>query len=260
MPRPSTCTSTATSCREAVTLYYDPILDVHHEVPVMFGDGPGAVPRAAGARRRAAAVRGGHAAVRAAGNRADRSPPLGPRVSATALWMAKEFGLAPLARALVGDGDEHYEPTWDRDRGEFTWGFALGEPIPRGQYNGTMAAAQVATEKAWSRLATVGPGLAVHGADRRSTSTSRRSRSARRGGTRSASTLFVTPSPMNESGSAEPTTFRVINLPDPSRWKVELEDRRRRRIGGSRRLHSKCTRPRRRAATSSAAPDRDRAR
>jgi len=28
---------------------------------------------------------------------------------------------------------------------------------------------------------------------------------------------------MNERGSAEPTTFRVINLPDPSRWKGELE-------------------------------------
>ena len=36
-------------------------------------------------------------------------------------------------------------------------------------------------------------------------------------------TLFITPSPMNERGAAETTTFRVINLPDPSRWKVELE-------------------------------------
>ena len=31
----STCTSTATSCPRSVTLYYDPILDVHHEVPVV---------------------------------------------------------------------------------------------------------------------------------------------------------------------------------------------------------------------------------
>ena len=63
--------------------------------------------------------------------------PIGPRVSATALWMAKEWGIAPLASALDAMVNEHYEPTWDRARGEFTWGFELHEPHPRGQYNGT---------------------------------------------------------------------------------------------------------------------------
>ena len=149
-------------------------------------------------------------------------PPLGPRVSATALWMAKEFGLAPLAAALEETANEHYEPTWDRARGEFTWGFALGEPHPRGQYNGTMAAAQVVTEGAWSRLATVGPGSrftepTVVDVDFPTVALSEARWDA------DSETLLVTPSPMNESGSAEPTTFRVINLPDPSRWKVELE-------------------------------------
>jgi hypothetical protein len=36
--------------------------------------------------------------------------------------------------------------------------------------------------------------------------------------------LFVTPEPANEQASDAPTTFRVVNLPDPARWTVELED------------------------------------
>ncbi|MDP9334598.1 MAG: hypothetical protein M3Q30_15020, partial [Actinomycetota bacterium] len=41
--------------------------------------------------------------------------------------------------------------------------------------------------------------------------------------------LFVTPAPINEHASGapttfRPTTFRVVNLPDPSAWRVELED------------------------------------
>jgi hypothetical protein len=36
-------------------------------------------------------------------------------------------------------------------------------------------------------------------------------------------TLFVTPSPMNDRATTAPTTFRVINLPDPSRWTADLE-------------------------------------
>ena len=111
---------------------------------------------------------------------------------------------------------------WDRARGEFTWGFALGEPIPRGQYNGTMAAAQAVTEGAWSRLATVGPGKrftepTVVDVDFPTVALSEAWWDADR------ETLFVTPEPLNEGVSAKPTTFRVTNLPDPSRWKVELE-------------------------------------
>jgi hypothetical protein len=206
---------------EAVTLYYDPILDVHHEVPVMFGmvPAPYLAPQVP-----ADALRLFEAGMRQFGfwEPTGPVPPLGPRVSATALWMAKEFGLAPLVAALDETANTHYEPTWDRERGEFTWGFALGEPIPRGQYNGTMAAAQVASEKSWSRLATVGPGErftepTVVDVDFPSVALSEAWWDAAR------ETLFVTPAPMNATVNATPTTFRVINLPDPSRWRVELE-------------------------------------
>ena len=72
--------------------------------------------------------------------------------------MAKEWGHERIVDALNAAIDEHCEPTWDTARGEFTWGFNLDEPHPRGQFNGTMAAAQVATEGSWWRLANVGPG------------------------------------------------------------------------------------------------------
>ena len=120
--------------------------------------GSRAVPRAAGARRRAPALRGGHAPVRHVGTdrsgRTVRPARVGDRV------VAREGVGAAAARGRARrDGRTS---TTSRPgiatRGEFTWGFELDEPHPRGQYNGTMAAAQVATEQAWTRLATVGPG------------------------------------------------------------------------------------------------------
>ena len=140
-----------------------------------------------------------------------------------ALWMAKEWGLTTLTDALNATADEHYQPTWDRTRGEFTWGFALGEPHPRGQYNGTMAAAQVASEQSWTRLATVGPGArftepTVIDVDFPTVALSEARWDAER------QTLFVTPAPMNDQVAKEPTTFRVVNLSDPPSWRVELED------------------------------------
>jgi hypothetical protein len=125
--------------------------------------------------------------------------------------------------ALSAMVDERYQPTWDHGRGEFTWGFELDEPHPRGQYNGTMAAAQVATEHVWSRLATVGPGArftepTVIDVDFPTVALSEAWWDAQQ------QTLFVTPEPINERASGESTTFRVVNVPDPTSWRVELED------------------------------------
>ena len=146
--------------------------------------GPGAVSRAASSRRRAATLPGRREPDGFVGTdwpgRSPRAATVGDELVA-----GQGVGLHALADALAAAIDEHYEPSWDRTRGEFTWGFQLEEPHPRGQYNGTMAAAQVATERAWWRLANVGPD---RGSPSRpsSTSTSRPSRSARRGGTASA--------------------------------------------------------------------------
>jgi hypothetical protein len=148
--------------------------------------------------------------------------PIGPRPSAMALWMAREWGLHELADVLAHTVDEHYEPTWDRTTGEFTWGFALGEPIPRGQYNGTMAAAQIATEQAWTRLATVGPGdrfaePTVVGVDFPRVALSEARWDPQQ------QTLLVTPDPVDARAAAAPTTFRVVNLRDATKWRAELD-------------------------------------
>ncbi len=207
---------------QAVTLYYDPLLDVHHEVPALFGmvPAPYLAPQVPDDARRLF-----EAGVRQIGlwNAAGPISPIGPRASAMVLWMAREWGMHPLASALDAAVNEHYQPTWDDTRGEFTWGFALDEQYPRGQYNGTMAAAQVATEQSWTRLATVGPGTrftepTVVDVDFPNVALSEAWWAAPQ------QTLFVTPEPANAQLAKLPTTFRVVNLPDPARWRVELDD------------------------------------
>ncbi|MEY2405052.1 MAG: hypothetical protein QOD38_2603, partial [Acidimicrobiaceae bacterium] len=106
----------------AVTLYYDPILDVHHEIPVMLGMVPALylapqVPEDAQRLFQAGVSQLG------LWDPAGPIAPPGPRASAMNLWLAKEGGLHALADALTTAIDNHYEPSWDRTRGEFTWGF-----------------------------------------------------------------------------------------------------------------------------------------
>ena len=48
--------------------------------------------------------------------------------------------------------DETHEPQWDNDLGEFTFGFGLGEPHPRGQLNARAMAGWACTPGAWSRI------------------------------------------------------------------------------------------------------------
>ncbi len=72
------------------------------------------------------------------------------------MWLAREWGLSSIEAALSAQIDAQYQPTFDTSSGEFTWGFELDEEHPRGQYNGTMAAAQVAIRDSWWRLARSG--------------------------------------------------------------------------------------------------------
>ncbi|MDG2428439.1 MAG: hypothetical protein P8M16_08435 [Acidimicrobiales bacterium] len=48
--------------------------------------------------------------------------------------------------------DDIHEPNWDPNTGEFTFGFGLGEPYPRGQLNARAMAGWVCTPGAWSKL------------------------------------------------------------------------------------------------------------
>ncbi len=204
------------------TMYYDPILDVAHELPVMFATGSSLylAPQVPDDARRL------FEAGVAQADQLSRSGPAAlprPRPAAINLWLAREWGIEPLATTLAQAVEEHYEPTWDTTRGEFTWGFGLDETHPRGQYNATLAAAHVATEGAWWRLANVAPGPrfdepTVVGVDFPTVALSEARWDA------GASTLYVTPEPMNDAVDGQPTSFRVVNLDKPDRWTVVTED------------------------------------
>ena len=74
------------------------------------------------------------------------------RGPAIALALSREWGITDLEARLSRAIDAQFEPTWDRDRGEFTWGLGLREQHPRGQYNAFLATAEAASPGAWTRL------------------------------------------------------------------------------------------------------------
>lgn len=74
------------------------------------------------------------------------------RSPGSSLVLAREWGLTDLEDRLVTAIEASYEPTWDRERGEFTWGMGLDEPHPRGQYNAFLAAAEAAGPGRWTAL------------------------------------------------------------------------------------------------------------
>jgi hypothetical protein len=203
---------------QSVTLYYDPIVDVAHEVPVFAGMVPAVylAPQEPDDARRLF-----EAGMRQLGLWEIDGPVTlpGPRTSATALWLAREWDLEPLAAALARAIDEQYQPTFDPARGEFTWGFELDEEHPRGQYNGTMAAAQIATQGSWWRVANTGPGSrfsdpTVEGVDFPALSLDQAWWDAER------TVLSIGTVAMNDELLGHPTTFRVVNVDEPQRWVV----------------------------------------
>lgn len=132
------------------TFYYDPLLDLHHRLPLrvngLYTAWWLAAMEPADAQRffELVAVDSGL-----------RSPELNlphPKIASYALFLAREFGDSDLAARVQAHVDEQFEPTWDRATGEFHWGFHLGEQYPRGQFNAAMLAAEAASEGAWHRF------------------------------------------------------------------------------------------------------------
>ncbi len=68
------------------------------------------------------------------------------------LQFAGEFADPETKRRIWEAAEDHIEPTWDHELGEFTLGFKLGEPHPRGQLNARSMAGWVCTEGAWARI------------------------------------------------------------------------------------------------------------
>ena len=68
------------------------------------------------------------------------------------LTLAREFGDDAVYAKLKAYAEDNYEPTWDIESGEFTWGFGLNEWYPRGQYNASMAVHEAGSPGAFWRL------------------------------------------------------------------------------------------------------------
>jgi hypothetical protein len=132
------------------TLYYDPILDVHHRLPVVAALTTAyyAAPQFPDDARRLF-----DAGCAVAGIGAPRPGPIpAGRAFGSSLILAREWELTDVEDWLVDAIENSYEPTWDRHRAEFTWGMGLGEPHPRGQFNAFLAAAEAAGPGMWERL------------------------------------------------------------------------------------------------------------
>jgi hypothetical protein len=201
-----------TGAPEAVTFYYDPILDVHHRLPVRAGlinafYLASQVPDDAQRLFRAASLD--------AGLRGPEPVLSNPRVVASALFLAREWGDADLAGRIAEAVDQRYQPTWDSATGEFTWGLGLDEEHPRGQFNAFLAAAEVASTGAWWRFSQrrlpEGPGV-VEGVDFPTVALSE-ARWA-------DGTLHLRLAAQTPAVLGSPTSFEVVGLPQPMTWQV----------------------------------------
>jgi hypothetical protein len=201
-----------------VTAYFDPILEIHHRLPTTFAMtycfylAP-QVPEEARRLFDAAAVSSGISS----GEIRDVES---HRINAIAWFLSREWEMEALEATLRESLEAHYEPTWDRSRGEFTWQLGLGEEYPRGQYNAFLAAGEAVSPGAWSAVSAAAlqkqPGL-VEGVDFPTLALAE----ARwqRG------TLRLRLHPQNPEAEGTPTQFRVSGLEDPARWRLEGEGR-----------------------------------
>ncbi len=206
----------------ALDLYYDPVIDHHHLRSPWALSLPGwyLAPQ-----RRAVAEVGWDLAAELHGVSGEgRFVGLeDPMASVALLQLAGEFGDLELFQRLSDAVDEFAEPTWDKDRGEFTFGFGLGEPHPRGQLNARAAAARACSPGAWSRVfnesntARFGEPTVV-GVDFPSVALSRAFWDPE------GRDLHLTVVPQNESVRGARTRFRVTNVPDASGWTITTQD------------------------------------
>lgn len=199
---------------DRVTAYYDPILDIHQRLPTTmamtycFYLAP-QVPTEARRLFAAAAASAGisETAITNIGS---------PRINAIAWFLSREWGMDALEARLSEALETHYEPTWDRKSGEFSWGLGLGEAHPRGQYNAFLAAAEAVSPGAWTALSAAPmaeqPGL-VEGVD---FPTLALAQASWEGGV-----LRLRLHPQNAEVEGSPTRFKITGLQDPARWRIE---------------------------------------
>jgi hypothetical protein len=206
-----------------VTFYYDPSIDHYHRLPV---GRAGLFPAYFLAPQKPAEARALFEAGLAQSGALDPSAanePLSPQRTPMIIHLAREWGLDNLADRLQLAANDAYEPSWDRERGEFTWGFQLDEEHPRGQFNASMAAAEAVSEGAWWHLFNVGPGNrfdqpTVTGIDFPDLTVTTAWWDTE------TPQLLVGTVPRNSRVVGRPTRFKIVNLEDASAWKLESDD------------------------------------
>jgi hypothetical protein len=192
------------------TMYYDPVLDVHHRLPVSLAMTTAyyALPEFPDDARRLF-----DAACTAMGLDQEITGSLNPsRNYGSALVMAKEWELDDIVDRLSSAIDASFEPTWDTERGEFTWGMGLGEPHPRGQFNAFLAAAEAAGPGRWTALsaAPLDPCPQVVGVDFPNVALTR---AEWHGAVLHLAIEVLDPDPKMQ------TEFRIVGV-EPRRWRV----------------------------------------
>ncbi len=132
--------------------YYDPTVDEHVQGKVaLIAPGWYLAPQ-----KRQIAEAGWQALTQAARLSSDE-PIRGlddPRKSVTLLQYCGEFAHPDLKDRVWRAAEKYIEPQLDAGSGEFTLGFGLNEPFPRGQWNAQAMAGWVCTKNAWSELFT----------------------------------------------------------------------------------------------------------
>jgi hypothetical protein len=208
---------------DTLTLYYDPILRYDHR------RGPESAlmmavylapqkPEVAELIFAAAAARLGWTT-----DAPLREPRGNPRFTLWGLILAREFGDAAIYDKLAAHCEAHHEPTWNGAAGEFTWGFGLNEPHPRGQFNATRMMAEALSEGAWQRLFNA-PHLrkfsepTVHDVDFPTVCLSQACYDAARG------CLVIATDADMPHAAGQPTSFRIANM-DPASCQVEIDGR-----------------------------------
>ena len=196
-------------------MYYDPLVDAHVKVPIppVIGKITYLLPLVPEDARRL--FDGALESLGGLENEIPESVLANPRNAGALLHAAKEWGLDDLAERLEAACDEALEPTWDRERGEFTWGCSLNEDHPRGQYNALLALAEAVTEGAWTRFASQPlpeDEPMVEGVDFPTVALSE----ARW----VDNELRLRLHPQNDAVKGQETSFRIVRLADPARWTV----------------------------------------
>lgn len=146
-----------------------------------------------------------------------------PRITIMGMILAREFGEDAIYAKLKAHAEENYEPTWDEASGEFTWGFGLNEPYPRGQFVGQIAIAEAISPDAMWRIYNQ-PNLkkfiepTVYGVDFPTVCLSQAYYDADK------KCLVVAMDKGLPAASGQPTSFRVTNVnPNVCRVKIDGE-------------------------------------